>query len=407
LLRSRGFLDTATGDHLSRPGFPAVVCTSPIASLRSARRGSFKRSRPLFPGRPCSYCCLWPGCGSYFSPWKCAAPCRWFDDATHSIHLGTDDPDPVRSVPRACPGGWGTVRLSQRRGGYQITIFTAPVPFRAGPVDISVLVQDAVTAAPIPDARIEIGVAPSGCPQEQVRTRATAEAATNKLFQAASFELPTAGRWQVEVAINGPRGHARVQVEVEVAEPQPRCRSWRSGSPCRSCRSCYSVFIKCWFTAVSVVCPSRDAIWFSPWSFAKNLMTTTLASQNPATGGPGIEPRWSRSDKDGVGTAYSSLAGLVHHLPGILNEVYFPTIDQPQIRDLQYLITDGETFFHDEHRHLQTSMNTSPITRSAFASQCRSRGTLSHPQGSHRRSAPRVCPDAHSLRGRTQAASPA
>ena len=30
---------------------------------------------------------------------------------------------------------------------------------------------------------------------------------------------------------------------------------------------------------------------------------------------------------------------------GILNEIYYPTIDSPQIRDLQYLITDGERSF--------------------------------------------------------------
>ena len=37
---------------------------------------------------------------------------------------------------------------------------------------------------------------------------------------------------------------------------------------------------------------------------------------------------------------------------GIVSEVYYPTIDRPQIRDLQFLITDGKTFFHDERRHL-------------------------------------------------------
>ena len=31
--------------------------------------------------------------------------------------------------------------------------------------------------------------------------------------------------------------------------------------------------------------------------------------------------------------------------------MYYPTIDSPQIRDLQFLVTDGETFFHDERRH--------------------------------------------------------
>jgi glucoamylase len=34
-----------------------------------------------------------------------------------------------------------------------------------------------------------------------------------------------------------------------------------------------------------------------------------------------------------------------------VTEVYYPTIDSPQIRDLQFLVTDGETFFHDERRN--------------------------------------------------------
>jgi glucoamylase len=80
-----------------------------------------------------------------------------------------------------------------------------------------------------------------------------------------------------------------------------------------------------------------------------------LLSNHPAFGGPGIEPRWTRSDKDGVGTAYSALSRVWFTVSkGILNEVYYPTIDQPQIRDLQYLITDGETFFRDE-RHLDNT----------------------------------------------------
>src|SRR5688500_12277924 len=67
-----------------------------------------------------------------------------------------------------------------------------------------------------------------------------------------------------------------------------------------------------------------------------------------------MEPRWSRSEKDAVGTAYATASRVWFTLArGILNEVYYPTIDRPQIRDLQYLITDGATFFHDERRHLQ------------------------------------------------------
>lgn len=31
-------------------------------------------------------------------------------------------------------------------------------------------------------------------------------------------------------------------------------------------------------------------------------------------------------------------------------------MDRPQIRDLQYLITDGKSFFHDEKRHLKSKL---------------------------------------------------
>ena len=75
-----------------------------------------------------------------------------------------------------------------------------------------------------------------------------------------------------------------------------------------------------------------------------------------AFGRPGIEPRWTRGDKDAIGTAYSASSRLWFTLAaGIVNEVYFPTIDRPQIRDLQYLITDGESFVHDERRHLKST----------------------------------------------------
>lgn len=78
-----------------------------------------------------------------------------------------------------------------------------------------------------------------------------------------------------------------------------------------------------------------------------------LRNRSRAPGGPGIEPRWTRSAKDAVGTAYSASSRVWFTVScGILNEVYYPTLDRPQIRDLQYLVTDGEGFLHDERRHL-------------------------------------------------------
>ena len=72
-----------------------------------------------------------------------------------------------------------------------------------------------------------------------------------------------------------------------------------------------------------------------------------------AFGKPGIEPRWTHSNKSGVGTAYSVSSHLWFTIwKGIVTEVYYPTVDRPQLRDLQYLVTDGKTFFHEEKRDL-------------------------------------------------------
>ena len=78
-----------------------------------------------------------------------------------------------------------------------------------------------------------------------------------------------------------------------------------------------------------------------------------LEQSGNAFGAPGLQPRWTSSAKDAVGTAYSSSSRAwftVSH--GTLNEIYYPTIDRPQTRDMEFLITDGETFFHEEKRDL-------------------------------------------------------
>lgn len=60
----------------------------------------------------------------------------------------------------------------------------------------------------------------------------------------------------------------------------------------------------------------------------------TLLTGQEAFGWPGIPPRWTRGDKEGVGTAYHSASLVWFTLSqGILNEIYFPKVDSPQVRD--------------------------------------------------------------------------
>lgn len=56
----------------------------------------------------------------------------------------------------------------------------------------------------------------------------------------------------------------------------------------------------------------------------------------------------------GVGTAYHTGCCAWFTLGhGILNEIFYPTIDTPNTRDLELLITDGRTFCHEEKRDLE------------------------------------------------------
>src|ERR1044071_53653 len=72
-----------------------------------------------------------------------------------------------------------------------------------------------------------------------------------------------------------------------------------------------------------------------------------------AFGAPVIEPRWTSSAKEGIGTAYHTSCRVWFTLShGIVNEIYYPHVDQPNTRDFQFLITDGETFCHEEKRDL-------------------------------------------------------
>jgi glucoamylase len=76
-----------------------------------------------------------------------------------------------------------------------------------------------------------------------------------------------------------------------------------------------------------------------------------LDDDGPAFGSPGVEPRWTSSEKDAVATAYAASSRVwftVSH--GTLNEIYYPTIDRPQTRDMELLFSDGETFCHEEKR---------------------------------------------------------
>ncbi len=116
----------------------------------------------------------------------------------------------------------GTVRLVEEVGDYRISVFTSPNPLRAGPVDVSVLVQDAETAEPIAGAHVFVRLASRDQREVVLHAVATSAAATNKLLQAALVKLPTPGSWDVEVDCTCNASSHVVRFTMKVGPPVPR-----------------------------------------------------------------------------------------------------------------------------------------------------------------------------------------
>ncbi len=82
-----------------------------------------------------------------------------------------------------------------------------------------------------------------------------------------------------------------------------------------------------------------------------------LVGQPLAPGAPGIAPRWTSSAKTGVGTSANPRCRVWFTLShGILNEIYYPQLDQACTRDMGLIVTDGQDFFSEEKRGTESKV---------------------------------------------------
>jgi hypothetical protein len=124
----------------------------------------------------------------------------------------------------------GTVQASQVIGNERVTIFTSPNSLRAGPIDVSVWVQDAASSATLPDVRVELELSAPQAGSETLRASATHATATNKLFLAAIVDMPQAGRWHLTANVAGRSSdgkpfESQLSCNLAIAEPLPKWRS--------------------------------------------------------------------------------------------------------------------------------------------------------------------------------------
>ena len=83
---------------------------------------------------------------------------------------------------------------------------------------------------------------------------------------------------------------------------------------------------------------------------AAGLLVPLLALPGPAAaldeapGAPGADATWRSGDKDGIGTSLSRTSKVWYTLAdGTLSETYYPAADTPNVRDLQFAVSDGTT----------------------------------------------------------------
>ena len=93
-----------------------------------------------------------------------------------------------------------------------------------------------------------------------------------------------------------------------------------------------------------------------------------MALTRPAPGWPGIPGRWTSSAKSGIGTALGGVSRVwftISH--GILNEIYYPRVDQACTRDFGFIVTDGHGYFSEEKRSTRSIIHPAEDGVPAFS----------------------------------------
>src|SRR5262245_5191016 len=121
----------------------------------------------------------------------------------------------------------GPVQLERSDGPFVVTVFTSPGPLRAGPVDISLLIQSRENREPELDCQAFVQFRKEGA--MNIRSEATHEVAQNKLFYAAQVNIPESGRWELEAEIKRGADSINLSGPITVAHPGSALfANWRS-----------------------------------------------------------------------------------------------------------------------------------------------------------------------------------
>jgi glucoamylase len=78
-------------------------------------------------------------------------------------------------------------------------------------------------------------------------------------------------------------------------------------------------------------------------------LAEAASSSSSAPGAPGGPAVWTPADKDGFGTSKTTTSKVWYTLNnGEMTELYYPDLGTPSVRDLQFVVSDGQTFAERE-----------------------------------------------------------
>ncbi len=127
----------------------------------------------------------------------------------------------------------GVILARETLNGLDVTVFASPIPLRAGPVDVSVLVQDAATQRALLDAEVHIAWSsvsssspewmPPCCSMEKATDKiaATPAHSQNKLLYSAIVPVRSSGPSEFVVAVKTENREALLSCDVTAGPPRP------------------------------------------------------------------------------------------------------------------------------------------------------------------------------------------
>lgn len=126
------------------------------------------------------------------------------------------------------------------REGLRVTVFASPVPVRAGPLDVTFLVQEIPSNQPVTDAAIVCSVQKLSPPSTNpvrlpawcssiapgARIPATAAHSSNKILSGAFVPLTEPGRWELDIHVRRGPASFTAAIPLDVSAPPEPLSTW-------------------------------------------------------------------------------------------------------------------------------------------------------------------------------------